>query len=203
MVGSKVSLDRPVKPPPFSHPLPKTPGRRHPEDKERCDHELQKYLNGEIDIYSVEIRLKHKSGNYIWVLERGVAQRDKNGNPVRIAGSITDISEQKNIEEKLRNANKQLLEERKMFMEGDLLVYRLVLKGETISVKYLTENIINILGYTNLDFVSGNLEFEDIIYPEDKMIFYNDLDKISKQNKSNYEFSPIRFVKKNKSYIWM
>ena len=83
----------------------------HPEDRDRCEEELQKYLNGEIDIYSVEIRLKHKSGNYIWVLERGFAQRDENGKPVRIAGSITDISEQKNIEEKLRNANKQLLEE--------------------------------------------------------------------------------------------
>ena len=137
------------------------------------------------------------------MLERGFAQRDENGKPVRIAGSITDISEQKNIEEKLRNANKQLLEERKMFMAGDLLVYRLIIAGKDIGVKYLTENIISILGYSNLDFVSGNLKFEDIIHPEDKMIFYNDLDKISKQKKSNYEFSPIRFVKKNKSYIWI
>ncbi len=175
----------------------------HPEDRDRCEEELRKYINGEIDIYSIEIRLKHKSGDYIWVLERGFAQRDENGKPVRIAGSITDISEQKNIEEKLRNANKQLLEERKMFMEGDLLVYRLVIAGETINVKYLTENIINILGYTNLDFVSDNMKFEDIIHPDDKIIFYNDLDKINKHNKSNYEFSPIRFVKKNKSYIWI
>ena len=176
----------------------------HPDDRMHCEEELQKYINDEIDIYSIEIRLKHKSGNYIWVLERGFAQRDENDKPVRVAGSITDISEQKNIEEKLRNANKQLLEERKMFMAGDLLVYRLVIdKNDSIRVKYLTENIINILGYTNLDFVSGNMKFEDIIYPEDKMIFYNDINKINKQNKSNFEFSPIRFVKKNKSYIWI
>ena len=175
----------------------------HPDDKERYEEELHKYLNGEIDIYAVEIRLRHKSGNYIWVLERGFAQRDKNGKPLRIAGSITDISEQKNIEEKLRNANKQLLEERKMFMEGDLLVYRLVVEGKTVTTKYITENIINILGYTNLNFTSGEMKFEDIIYPKDKMTLYNDLDRIRKQNKSNYEFSPIRFVKKDKSYVWI
>ncbi len=175
----------------------------HPDDLDRCEKELRKYINGEIDIYSIEIRLRHKSGDYIWVIERGFAQRDENGKPLRIAGSITDISEQKKIEEKLRSANKQLLEERKMFMEGDLLVYRLIIANESIKVKYLTENIINILGYTNLDFVSDNLKFEDIIYPDDKIIFYNDLDKIKKQNKSNYEFSPIRFIKKNKSYIWI
>ncbi len=176
----------------------------HPDDRKHCKEELQKYIDGKIDIYSIEIRLKHKSGNYIWVLERGFAQRDEKGNPFRVAGSITDISEQKNIEEKLRNANKQLLEERKMFMSGDLLVYRLVVdKSNCISVKYLTENIINIIGYTNLDFVSGNMKFEDIIYPDDKVVFYNDINKIIKQNISNFEFSPIRFVKKNKSYIWI
>ena len=176
----------------------------HPDDKKYCEKELQKYIDGEIDLYSVEIRLKHKSGKYIWVLERGFAQRDENGKPVRVAGSITDISEQKNIEEKLRNANKQLMEERKMFMAGDLLVYRLIIdNSNNIRVKYLTENIINIFGYTNLDFVSENIKFEDIIYPEDKMIFYNDLNNIKKQNKNNFEFSPIRFVKKNKSYIWI
>lgn len=175
----------------------------HPDDKERCDEELQKYINNEIDIYSVEIRLKHKSGKYIWVLERGFAQRDENGKVIRVAGSITDITRQKIIEEKLRKVNKQLLEERNMFMSGDLLVYRWIVKDDKITVKYFTENIINILGYTNLDFVSGNIQLEDVIFPEDKIIFYQDIEKVKQQNISNFEFSPIRLIKKNGKYIWI
>jgi diguanylate cyclase (GGDEF)-like protein len=45
----------------------------------------------------------HQDGTYHWVLARGIAVWDAEGNALRIAGSLTDISSRKEIEEQLRH----------------------------------------------------------------------------------------------------
>ena len=45
---------------------------------------------------------EHKTGQYRWMLARGVAVWDPSGFASRIAGSQTDINERKNLEEQLR-----------------------------------------------------------------------------------------------------
>lgn len=52
----------------------------------------------ETDSYEVEHRLKKASGEYVWVLTRGQHIHDDQGRPVRIAGSIEDITERKEME---------------------------------------------------------------------------------------------------------
>ncbi len=54
------------------------------------------------EAYFIEFRLNHKEGGYRWVLSRGEAVRDPDGRPVRMLGSITDITERKLAEDKLR-----------------------------------------------------------------------------------------------------
>ena len=41
----------------------------------------------------VETRVRHRSGNYIWIRARGEAERDASGKPVRVSGSIQDVTE--------------------------------------------------------------------------------------------------------------
>ena len=48
----------------------------------------------------VEYRIKTGSGNIKWIRTRGMAIWDEEGNPIRVAGSITDITEQKLADEK-------------------------------------------------------------------------------------------------------
>jgi diguanylate cyclase (GGDEF)-like protein/PAS domain S-box-containing protein len=73
----------------------------HPDDKERAFKAQQDHLSGKTDFYSSEYRLKMKNGEYKWIMVRGKALRDSEGNPIRIAGSQTDISERKYFEEKI------------------------------------------------------------------------------------------------------
>ena len=76
----------------------------HPDDKERVQGHMDRYLSGEIPDYLIIFRMKHKSGRWIWVNARGKALYDESGKPYRLVGAHTDISHIKAYEEKLQKA---------------------------------------------------------------------------------------------------
>lgn len=65
-------------------------------------------MEGEQDAFAVEYRLKTKEGGYCWIQARGLILMDEQGNPVRMAGSHTDISKRKQANEEKRQAEKAL-----------------------------------------------------------------------------------------------
>ncbi|WP_413160527.1 MHYT domain-containing protein [Capilliphycus salinus ALCB114379] len=79
----------------------------HPEDSERVFNILNNYLNREIPYYEVEFRAITKQGNIRWILCRGVALWDSNNKPYRMAGSNTDITERKQVEQALQENAKR------------------------------------------------------------------------------------------------
>jgi len=71
----------------------------HPDDLTKSWNELQKHFSGASLAYECEIRMKHKDGHWVWILDRGKATEwDKDGKPVRMAGTHIDISERKQME---------------------------------------------------------------------------------------------------------
>lgn len=77
--------------------------RIHPKDlggfREALESEL--FEQGK-DLLEYEMRLRHRDGAYRWISCRGLAVRDTRGSVTRIIGSITDITERKTAEERLR-----------------------------------------------------------------------------------------------------
>lgn len=65
----------------------------HPDDLQKAIDNFQKYLQGEIDNYSSNYRVKAKDGQYKWIYARAKALFDEQGKPYRAAGSHTDISQ--------------------------------------------------------------------------------------------------------------
>jgi diguanylate cyclase (GGDEF)-like protein/PAS domain S-box-containing protein len=74
------------------------------EDRPGLVDALRAHLDGERAHFEHEYRVNHTSGDVRWVLCRGIAVRDDAGRPVRMAGSLTDISEQRRIRDSLAQA---------------------------------------------------------------------------------------------------
>jgi diguanylate cyclase (GGDEF)-like protein/PAS domain S-box-containing protein len=70
-------------------------GRVHPEDLKGIQEAIAAHREGLTPHFESEHRLLHKDNAYRWVLSRGLAVRGEAGRAVRMAGSLTDITEDK------------------------------------------------------------------------------------------------------------
>ena len=79
--------------------------RFHPDDKSYVDACMQAYLDKITSNYNLEFRMKCKDGGYKWVMSRGmIVSFSENGKPLRMIGTISDISARKHTESELRIA---------------------------------------------------------------------------------------------------
>ena len=66
----------------------------HPEDVETSDLALKAHIEGRTPHYECIIRMKHKNGHWVWVLDKGkVVSRDASGKAARISGTHQDVTE--------------------------------------------------------------------------------------------------------------
>ena len=71
----------------------------HPDDRDRAIKMQNDLLLGKIKEYNLEYRLKCKDGSYKWILSKAkVSKWDEFGNPERITGTHSDISQLKNLQ---------------------------------------------------------------------------------------------------------
>ncbi len=76
----------------------------HPDDLLISNEILAKHFRRELEWYECETRMKHKSGHWVWVLDRGkVASWTGDGKPLWMFGTHNDITERKSAEEKLKS----------------------------------------------------------------------------------------------------
>ncbi|NEP12320.1 MAG: GAF domain-containing protein [Symploca sp. SIO2C1] len=75
--------------------------RLHPEDQARVKQAVDAHLQDLVEL-DLEFRLLHTSGEYRYCIARGKAQRDAQGNPLRMSGVVSDITQRKRAEESLR-----------------------------------------------------------------------------------------------------
>lgn len=136
----------------------------HPEDMPLVMEALQKHLKGETDYYETEHRVRMKIGGWKWILDRGrVISRDENGNPLRAAGSHTDISEKKKHEE-VRENLMQALEKSQAILKSIMIS-----SSDLIYIKDTESRIIaaNEATLRNVNSTGRAVKMEDIIGKND------------------------------------
>ncbi|HEY9850259.1 MAG TPA: response regulator [Leptolyngbyaceae cyanobacterium] len=80
------------------------PERVHPEDLSALLADLQGHLDGKTAVYQNIHRMKHKDGRWLWVEAKGKCFWDEAGRPYRAIGTLTDITQRKQVEEALRES---------------------------------------------------------------------------------------------------
>jgi len=76
----------------------------HPDDAPAVFHALDAHLDGVTPDYTAQYRTRLGNGNWRWILARGqVAERDREGRPLRIVGTVADIDARKMQEEHIRH----------------------------------------------------------------------------------------------------
>jgi PAS domain S-box-containing protein len=74
----------------------------HPDDKERSSIELRRHFAGEIDQYECELRMRHRDGHWVWILDRGrVNSWCDDGQPLWMYGTHRDITAAKEAQQRL------------------------------------------------------------------------------------------------------
>ncbi len=78
--------------------------RIHPADLHLVREVETRYDRHEIQSHSIEYRIRHKSGKYIWVLDRGMLiDKSEDGKPLRVIGTQTNIDQRKKAEQKVKS----------------------------------------------------------------------------------------------------
>lgn len=74
----------------------------HPDDLKTRTELLHKHFSGRLSCYDQELRLKHKDGSWVWVLDRGsVISWTDEKEPLQMMGTQQDISIRKEAEDEL------------------------------------------------------------------------------------------------------
>ena len=76
----------------------------HPEDQALVSARMQAHLAGETEAYECTFRVRHANGQYRWFLSRARALRDAEQRPYRVVGTHLDVTEPKELERRLREA---------------------------------------------------------------------------------------------------
>ena len=146
----------------------------HPEDKDRMLKNVQEYLQKPIGSFEHEFRMKHKNGEFVWILNRSAVTLADDGSPIYMSGSHLDITKQVRKEKELQEL-KENLEAEKVLMDNlmenipDTIYFkdkksRFVRISASMKRKFQAETMEEIIGKTDFDFQtkeSATKFFED------------------------------------------
>ncbi|AMO21369.2 sensor histidine kinase [Flavobacterium columnare] len=133
----------------------------HPDDKEIYFNNIKDHFEGKIPHYETYHRVLC-NGVYKWILDRGkVIERDDSGKPLRIIGTHTDVTAQKEKEQKLRETFDVVNNQK-----GKLMNFAHIVSH---NLKSHTENFYMLLSF----YKNGYVSTEEVI--ESLQIVYNEL----------------------------
>ena len=76
----------------------------HPDDRERVDREVAAFINSGMRQYEQSYRVRHKDGEYRWLYDFTMPERNARGDLVRVRGYVFDQTKMKQAEENVQLA---------------------------------------------------------------------------------------------------
>jgi PAS domain S-box-containing protein len=137
--------------------------RIHPEDAPRFHAALEALFSGEALELDIEFRIRHASGDWIWVWQRGLAVRDGAGRLRRTVGAILDITQRKRAEAALRESEARF---RHMADSAPALIW---MTDAAAQVTFANMHFEYLFGRRASEMLGNG--WRDVIYPDDLPTF--------------------------------
>ncbi|TVR50515.1 MAG: PAS domain S-box protein [Puniceicoccaceae bacterium] len=137
----------------------------HPEDVPRCHQYLAEIKSGTAPAHSVEYRVRHRDGRYLWHASSGSAVRDDHGHFAYYMGVGRDITERKQAQLRLQDALARR-EELERIIEKSPSVVILWRNEEGWPVDFVSRNISQ-FGYSPDEITAPDFRFASLIHPDD------------------------------------
>ena len=167
----------------------------HLDDLKQSAELLEKHFSRELDYYEYESRMKHKNGEWVWVLDRGkVMTWTDDGKPLIMMGTHQDITERKQAEEALRESEEKY---RRLFDNAVEGVFQTTPDGGFLSAN---PSLARILGYNSAGELIEQLQSigkQHYLKPEDRETFLRIME--TDGGTSNFE---VQLRKQDGSHIW-
>ena len=154
-----------------------------PEDLPLLKENDRKYRGGEISSHELVYRIKHNNGAVKWVLDRGIViEKDSVGKPLKIIGTHSDITRQKESEQELIAVNKKL--ESVLFELKDVVWAVTFPELKSIFFTPSAEDLFEIKMET---IMKDNSWILPLIYEKDRYIFHEIIQEASKKKEFSRE----------------
>ena len=164
----------------------------HPEDLERTMAQIQAHLENRAP-YVADYRVRRKDGVYRWWTARGAATRTPDGRPLRLIGSVTDITERRNAEEALAESEDKF---RYMF-EYSAVARSITQPSGEIEVN---DAFLEMVGYTREE-IGELATWQRISHPDDIARREGIVASIVSGERTSARFEE-RYLHKNGTVIW-
>lgn len=169
--------------------------RVHPADLPQAIRDMDDHLSGKKTVYRTMYRMRCKNGEYKWFFDRGmVFERDAEGNALRVTGTHTDITEQKNTEAALQESQQQF----ELAMQGSsdgLWDWRL-----DENRVYYSPRWKSMLGYSDDELENKFSVWEQLLHPDDLPLAKEEVARCVTGKKDQYE---VEFRLKHKAGHWV
>lgn len=169
----------------------------HPDDYSTTIQKLENAIHGNDTKWEDEFRVKRADGEYIYVIDKGIILRNKNGKATQIIGSTKDISAQKEFEKELQTQKQRLTN----VIEGTG-VGTWEWNVQTGDAEF-NETWANLIGYKLEELLPTNFQnWIKLLHPEDIAPTQSLLNQYFSGEIPVYE-AEFRMHHKNGSWVWI
>jgi PAS domain S-box-containing protein len=171
--------------------------RIHPADRERATRESLAGIKAG-GRFSIEYRMMRTDGKVLWIRDVATVLKDEGGRPTMVQGVLFDITEQKELEQELRETAARF---RTLVEQIPAVVYVDPLEPEPVASIYVSPYVESMLGVTPGHATSHREWWPDLVHPEDRdeaVRISDDANRIDTPYRNEY-----RVVRPDARLVWV